>query len=141
MAPPGATRARSLQGVARRHRPHGPATLPGDRSMKRSLRHLMGVAAVLLTACGGGNDSADSSARESPMAAAKTATSATTAQRLALPGGATSGVVDARLSKLRGKVDVWVSLDSASVAAYKSARLEAQGVASQQARALGTTAR
>lgn len=106
--------------------------------MRRSLTTAAAaMAAALLAACGGGADAPEPSAQKSSQATAMAAAATTpSTQRLALPGGAQTGVVDGRLARLRGSVDVWVSLDRASVAAYKSARLEAQGSSPQQARAL-----
>jgi hypothetical protein len=77
------------------------------------------AAALALTACGGGGSGSDSgsapdtaSAADAPLADAPVRT----VQQIALPGGR-ADVLDARLSKASGSVDVWVTLDDAPVAA------------------------
>jgi subtilisin family serine protease len=99
--------------------------------MHRVLKQLAGGAALLLAACGGGSDTPSLSA--SPATQQGSAVIDSAVRRLALPGYV--GVLDAHLARQQGPVDVWVSFDAPSVAAYKSARLEAQGEA-RQARAL-----
>lgn len=111
--------------------------------MQYLFRHAVTVAAVLLAACGGGSDTPESAARKADGATAVAGASVAAPggpQKLALPGGPKKGVVDARLAKLKGPTDVWVTLEAPSVAAYKSERLQAMG-AERQMRALGTTAR
>lgn len=109
--------------------------------MTRTLRTAWaGMAAAVLAACGGGADAPETPAHSQAMAAAAPAALSATAptQRLALPGGPQAGGLDGRLERLRGQVDVWVSLDSASVAAFRTQRLEAQGISPGQARALSS---
>ncbi len=108
--------------------------------MQRSLLHAIGLTAVLLAACGGGSDSSTSASTDTAAAASDARTAQSLTQRLAVAGGAGEAVIDARLLRARGDVDVWVSLSDPSVAAYKSARLEAQGVDVQR-RALSGSAR
>ena len=75
------------------------------------------AAALVLTACGGGGGSSGdapdtASAADAPLADAPVRT----IQQTAVPGGRVD-VLDARLSKVTGAVDVWVTLDDAPVAA------------------------
>lgn len=110
--------------------------------MRRSLRAAVAAIAVaVLAACGGGGaDAPEPAARDNgPLAVGAATAQSGPARRLALPGGAQTGVVDSRLAKVRGSVDVWVTIDGAPVATYKTARLEAQGVSPRQARALGAS--
>uniref|UniRef100_UPI00355A688A S8 family serine peptidase n=1 Tax=Piscinibacter sp. TaxID=1903157 RepID=UPI00355A688A len=109
--------------------------------MQRSLLHAIGLTAVLLAACGGGSDSSTSASTDTAAAASDARTAQSLTQRLAVAGGAGEAVIDARLLRARGDVDVWVSLSDPSVAAYKSARLEAQGVDVQRRAALSGSAR
>jgi subtilisin family serine protease len=101
--------------------------------MKRLVRHaLTGATAAVLAACGGGSAPP---ADELPSLA--TSTRASTASSLAIRGGgATQSVLDARLRGAKGPQRVWVSLSEPSLAAYKSAQLEALGL-EMQARSLG----
>ncbi len=107
--------------------------------MQRSIKHAVGwAAAILLAACGGGDPS--QSSPDAKASGASVVSGSSGVQRLAMPGGPAKGLVDSRLSRVHGSVDVWVSLAAPSVAAYKSQQLAAQGM-TRQARALGTTAR
>jgi len=73
------------------------------------------TAALVLAACGGGGSGSGpdtASADDAPLADAPTRT----VQQVALPGGK-ADVLDARLARATGAVDVWVTLDDAPVAA------------------------
>ncbi|MEO8151562.1 MAG: S8 family serine peptidase [Rhizobacter sp.] len=72
-------------------------------------------AALLVAACGGGGGSGptESDADKAPLADP----SSRSVQSLSLPGGAVSGVLDKQLARATGSVDVWVTLEDASVAA------------------------
>ena len=90
--------------------------------MRRHYSYGSVLAAALLAIFSGGL---------SPLAAqtnsATAAESASTAQRLQwleIDGGADQPVLDSRLARARGQVDVWVSLSDPALAAHKSARLE-----------------
>ncbi len=102
--------------------------------MHRALKQLAGAAALLLAACGGGSDTPQPS--ESPATQHASVVDDSAVRRLALP--ARVDVIDARLARQQGPVDVWVSFEAPSVAEYKSARLEALGEA-RQAHALDAT--
>ncbi len=99
--------------------------------MHRNFRYLMLAAAVAaLAACGGGDPEASAQGRESPLAK-RTQRMEARLQALAAPVGSATSKVDSRLARARGAVQVWVSLDDSSVASYKAAQLEAQGVEMQ----------
>ncbi len=72
-------------------------------------------ATLVLAACGGGGGSgpAESDADRAPLADP----SSRSAEALALPGAAVSGVLDKQLARATGPVDVWVTLADPSVAA------------------------
>ena len=109
--------------------------------MRLSIRQTSLVAALLLSACGGSEDSTSTAAnRETANAAAKqSASSASVASpsalsRMAIAGAKGQRVIDARLAHAKGAVNVWVSLDQPSLAAYKSAKLREQGLETQTRR-------
>ncbi len=72
-------------------------------------------ATLVLAACGGGGGSgpSESDADRAPLADP----SSRSAESLALPGAAVSGVLDKQLARARGPVDVWVTLSGPSVVA------------------------
>jgi subtilisin family serine protease len=90
-------------------------------------------ASLVLAACGGGGGGsapqADAAA-EAPLADPSTRT----AQSLSVPGNAAAGVVDKRLSRVTGSVDVWVTLSEPSVAAAAAQLASSQlsGTANEQ---------
>ncbi len=96
--------------------------------MHRTFRYLMlAAAAAAVAACGGGDPDTSAQGRESPLAK-RTQRMEARLLALAAPAGAGTSKVDSRLARARGSVQVWVSLDDTSVASYKAAELEAQGV-------------
>ncbi len=105
--------------------------------MQRSYRYaLIGAAFVFLASCGGGSAPPDSS--KSAMQSGRSA--ASRMGGLALPSGSRSAVLDPRLTRAKGQVDVWVSFTDPSVAAFQSSRMAALG-AERQSRALAVTGR
>jgi subtilisin family serine protease len=100
--------------------------------MKRLVRYaLTGVTFATLAACGGG--SSPPADEIQPLA---TATRAATVDSLRIDGDATRGVLDSRLQRATGPQRVWVTMSEPSLAAYKVAQLEAQGL-EMQSRSLG----
>jgi hypothetical protein len=80
-------------------------------------------ASLVLAACGGGGSSSpQASADEAPLADPPQRS----AQSVAVPGGSMAGVVDKGLANATGSVDVWVTLQDASVAAAASTLLSSQ---------------
>ena len=100
--------------------------------MKRLVRYaLTGVTFAILTACGGG------SSQPADEAQALSTTGRTAAvQGLRVEGGASRAVLDTRLRHVKGQQRVWVSMTEPSLAAFKTAQLEATGE-DMQARSLG----
>lgn len=100
--------------------------------MKRLIRYaLTGVTFAMLAACGGGSSPPSDSAQ--PQAApAKGAMAA----RMTAPGGLSESVLDSRLARATGPQRVWITLSEPSLAAYKSAQMDALGI-DMQARSLG----
>ncbi len=89
-----------------------------------SIRHfswraaLAASVALLLAACGGGGDGRPTAADADSAPLADPAARST--KSLGVPGGRVSGVLDAGLAGATGPVDVWVTLQDASVAAAAS---------------------
>jgi subtilisin family serine protease len=91
--------------------------------MKRFMRHSAWLAALLLAACGGNSDMQTTA---KGVAESKMAASLPGIDKLRVDGGG-GAVLDARLSKAKGSVEVWVTLSEPSLAAFKAARLAEQG--------------
>jgi subtilisin family serine protease len=100
--------------------------------MKRLVRYaLTGVTFATLAACGGG-----SSPPADEIQSLAATTRAATVDSLRIDGGATRSVLDSRLQRATGPQRVWVTMSEPSLAAYKTAQLEAQGI-DMQSRSLG----
>ena len=89
--------------------------------MKRTLGAALAAVVLLLSACGGGGAN-DPSAADAYAEPGKASVSGV---RTAAPNGST---IDAALRGATGSVDVWVSLDQASMASAQAALAEATGV-------------
>ena len=80
-------------------------------------------ASLVLAACGGGGSSSpQASPDEAPLADPPQRS----AQSVAVPGGSMAGVLDKGLANATGSVDVWVTLQDASVASAASSLLSSQ---------------
>ena len=100
--------------------------------MKRLIRYaLTGATFAILAACGGGTSPPADAVQ--PQAAPAAGTLAT---RLAIQGRLSEPVLDSRLAKATGPQRVWITLSEPSLAAMKSAQMEALGL-DMQARSLG----
>lgn len=97
-------------------------------------RGLTAAFAAALAACGGGSEP-DAGSRQT-LAARSGGASSERLQMLAAPAVAANPVLDPRLSRARGPIRVWVSLEGASVVSYKADELAARGE-DMQARKLG----
>src|SRR5688572_714968 len=110
---------------------------PGSNFMRRTYRlrvFLLVVTAAIVSACGSSTDS------DSPVPSAKAPASTTIGKSLnatAAPGGITVEKIDRRLQGASGPVDVWVSMDTPSLAAQKSALAASAGV--EKAKELSTS--
>ena len=80
------------------------------------------LASLVLAACGGGGSAPQASPDEAPLADPPTRS----AQSVAIPGGSMAGVIDKQLANATGSVDVWVTLQDASVAAAASTLMSSQ---------------
>ena len=96
------------------------------------------VAAALLAACGGGDDREDaatdarSKLTSSQIAQVSKDAASKAVARLAIAGGAgINTTLDQRLAKVHGPVEVWVSMDEPSVAAFDGERRSVFGSSPQ----------
>ena len=105
--------------------------------MRRTYRlrvFLLAVTAAITSACGSNTGS------DSPAPSAKAPASTTVGKALnatAAPGGITVEKIDRRLQGAAGPVEVWVSMDTPSLAAQKAALAESAGV--EKAKQLSTS--
>ena len=97
----------------------------------------LGAAASLLAACGGGGSESPgaASALESRQSALAATAAAGSKYRVPAAGASQSSRLDSRLRGARGPVDVWVSLEQASVAGQRAALAEASGLAAKDSAA------
>jgi minor extracellular serine protease Vpr len=103
----------------------------GNLLMKRQIRYaLTGATFAVLAACGGGSSPPSDAVQ--PQAANSKAAAAS----LAIGGGVSSNVLDSRLARATGPQRVWVTMAEPSLASYKAAQLEEQGL-DMQARTTG----
>ena len=101
---------------------------------------LTGTVAIALASCGGGSDDPGAAPQREALSGRDAKVTDARLQSLALHAGVANKVLDPRLARARGHVEVWVSLGEPSVAGYRSGQLELQGI-DMQARSLGAASK